>query len=94
MSVVYVPRTMIGRAALAAWSNIGKHLTPLDEAVRILRAARTPDMELIRRVALEIGQDPAMVDTCWCRVMDAMLAEERREEQALLEFDKTLDRDP
>lgn len=86
----YVPKTMIGRAGQACWNNIGKHLTPLQEAERVVRRLRDTDMELVRRVAKEIKESPVLVDLVWCRVIDAILAQIPDEETALAEFVKAL----
>ncbi len=42
----YIPKTMIGRAALAVWHQVGKEMTPLEDAEAILGRIREPDMEL------------------------------------------------
>lgn len=88
---MYIPQTMIGRAARAIWNAIGKEETPLQDAARVLRKGlRHPDMELVRRVAAEIKESPVLVDLVWCRMVDAILAEEEREAKALAEFESGL----
>ena len=83
---VYVPRTMIGRAALAAWHQSGKEETCLRDVEAILRRIRDPDMELVRRVGLAIGVKAATVDLCWARMIDAILAEAPAEDRAMMVF--------
>ena len=85
-SRVYMPKTMIGRAALAIWNLIGKNDTPLQEANHVLGSIRAPDMELVRLVAQEIGQPDAIVDLCWTHMIDAIRAESEQEEKALADF--------
>lgn len=85
---IYAPCTMVGRAALAVWHQVGKEMTPLEDAEYILGRVRAPDMELARRVAKDVGVHPSIVDLCWTRMMDAILAQVPEEERALAEFEK------
>lgn len=82
----YVPRTMIGRAALAAWHQSGKEETCLQDVAAILRRIRDPDVELVRRVGQSIGVKAATVDLCWARMIDAILEEAPAEDRAIMEF--------
>lgn len=84
--MIYEPKTMIGRAALKVWNLIGKCQTPLRDAEDIVRSIRFPDTELVRRVAEEIGVPPSTVDMCWCRMIDAILTEVPKEQNALDQF--------
>lgn len=83
---MYIPKTMIGRAALGVWHQVGKEMTALEDAAYILGRVREPDMELVRRVAAEIGLPASTVDLCWTRLMDAILAQEEAEQESLDRF--------
>ena len=83
---VYKPTTMIGRAALAAWQQIGKEETPLQDVVRIVQALRTPDMDVMCAVAAALQIAPRTVSLIWCQTIDAVLAQRSREEANLAAF--------
>lgn len=42
-----------------------------------LEAIRTPDMEMVRRVSRETGTPADVVDLVWCRMVDAIVAQEK-----------------
>ena len=86
--MVYVPKTMIGRAALQVWRQIGKEEPPLVDAERILEAIRAPDMALVNHIAREtaLGVTPEQVARCWDRMIGAILAEADNEATALEKF--------
>ncbi len=83
---VYVPKTMIGRMALAIWHQVGKHDTPLADAQYILGEIRTPDMAVVRCVSQETGVPAATVDLCWTGMIDVILTQALAEDLALRRF--------
>ena len=86
---VYVPATMLGYAALNLWNNIGKDLTALEQADRVLECLREPDMELIKRVAERVGVSVPMTELTWNLMIDFIRAERVLEQVALDAFEAT-----
>lgn len=82
-----MPGTMIGRAALAVWQQIGKGGTPLDEAVHILGSIRLGDLDLACKVAADLNLAPADVIFAWTRMIEAIMNEAPQEKAALESFE-------
>lgn len=52
-----------------------KWSTYVRRVVVVLRAIRTPDMEMARRIAAETGLPAAHVDLAWTRMIDSLSEE-------------------